>query len=94
MNEKELFYGENGAPKMKQLKQGLIDIENKHLEYFKEKKSTLSFDKHDRLHNHYIMNTNPLGVHFGFMADSDLKEEIKNECQNLFNKIFDLKEKK
>lgn len=93
MNVKELFYGDNGAPKMERLIEGLKEIENKHSEYFEGRKSILSFEKHDRLYNHYDMNTNPLGVNFGFRVESDLKEEIKIECQSLFNEIFELNKK-
>ncbi|MDI5894713.1 hypothetical protein [Flavobacterium algoritolerans] len=93
MDETELFYGNKGAPKMKRLKEGLQKIENKHSEYFEERNSPLSIEKHDRLHNHYDMNTNPNGVFFGIKPGSDLKEEIKIECQNLFNKIFKLEGK-
>ncbi|MFB3389868.1 hypothetical protein [Flavobacterium sp. LAR06] len=89
MNLKELFYGEKGAPKMERLTEGLKQIENKHSEYFEGRKSALSSEKNDRLHNHYDMNTNPHGVNFGFRVESDLKEEIKIECQNLFKEIFE-----
>jgi len=94
MNEKELYYGDKGAPKMERLKEGLKEIENKHSEYFEKRKSSVSFEKHDRLHNHYIMTTNPFGVNFGFITESDLKGEIKAECQNLFDEIFELNKEK
>ena len=90
MKDKEIFYGEQGAPKMEKLNEGLLKIEEKYLEYFKERSSRNSFEEHDRLHNHYIMTTNPFGCYFGFEAESDLKEEIKAECQMLFNEIFDV----
>lgn len=93
MTLKEIFYGKNGASKMEILTEGLKQIENKHSEYFEGRKSTLSFEKHDRLHNHYDMNTNPHGVNFGFRVESDLQDEIRIECQNLFNDIFELNKK-
>jgi hypothetical protein len=90
MDFDELVYGDKGAPKMRRLKKGLQEIENNHLEYFEERTSPLSFEENDRLHNHYNITSNPHGVYFAIKPESDLPEEIKVKCQNLFNEIFDI----
>ena len=88
MTEEELFYGKNGAVKMRLLKDGLINIENQYLDYFENKPPKRAIEKHDRLCNHYSLTTTSNGANFGFYASSDLKEEIKIECHKLFDEIF------
>ena len=90
-NLDELFYGNEAAEKIGKLKTGLIEIEKKHIDYFEKREGKFNKDDYDRLHNHYITITNPGGITFGFTTDSDLDEDIRKECIELFNGIFNSK---
>ena len=90
-NLNELFYGTEAAEKINNLKNGLLEIEEKHQKYFEERKGKFSKDECDKLHNHYITITNSGGITFGFTNDSDLDENIRKECIELFNGIFNAK---
>lgn len=84
----KLFYGEDAAQKLKLFKDGMLTIENENLTYFADRISKYNSQEKDRLHNHYLMITNPDGVTFGFNEDSDLDKKIQAECHNLFKGIF------
>lgn len=84
----KVFYGEDAAEKLRQFKEGMLDIEKKNLDYFDNRSSKNDIEKKDRLHNHYLMTVNTRGITFGFINNSDLDEEIKTSCFKLFNSIF------
>jgi hypothetical protein len=84
----KVFFGSEVSEKIKQLRIGLLLIEEKYIEYFKKRPSKFKMDNFDRLHNHYIRIINSNTITFGFTAESDLDEKIKNECIILFNEIF------
>ena len=66
---------------------GLLLIEEKHIEFFKERKSRRSIQPHDRLTNHIIPNTT--GTLFGInFTNEGLSENIKKEVEELFKKIW------
>ena len=90
-NLDELFFGSEAAEKINKLKTGLLAIEEKHNSYFEEKSAKFTKEEHDRLHNHYLTITNSGGITFGFTKDSDLDEDIRKECIELFNGIFNSK---
>lgn len=84
----KLFYGNEAGEKIKKFKDGLIEIEDKYFEYFNSRTPKNEFDKIDKLHNHYMTNTDLNGITFKFLSDSDLDENIRIECEDLFKKIF------
>jgi hypothetical protein len=84
----KIFYGEEAAQKLNQFKEGTFDIENKYLDYFKDRISKYNPEEKDRLHNHYLMIVNSNGVTFGFKENSDLNREVQASCIQLFNSIF------
>ena len=90
-NLNELFYGKETAGKIEKFKNGMLEIEKNHLNYFEQRPKKFSKDEIDRLHNHYITQTNNNGISFNFIKDSDLSEHIRNECIELFNQIFNSK---
>ncbi|WP_269226507.1 hypothetical protein [Flavobacterium eburneipallidum] len=87
-NLNELFFGNEAAHKLDQFKAELLNIEQKNSKYFENRVSKISFDKNDRLHNHYLIITNSDGVTFGFTKDNDLDINVQTDCNNLFNEIF------
>jgi len=90
MSEKlnELSFGKEASEKIEEFKEGLAKIESEYSEYFTNRKPTNDFDKNDRLHNHFIPITDKNGIAFNFLAESDLDETIRKECENLFANIF------
>ena len=92
-NLDELFYGTDAAEKINKFKNGLLEIEERHVKYFEERKGKFGTDECDKLHNHYMIITNSGGITFGFINDSDLDESIRKECIELFNGIFNAKTK-
>jgi hypothetical protein len=84
----KIFYGEEAAQRLNQFKEGMLDIENKHLDYFNDRVSKDNAEEKDRLHNYYLMIVNSNGVTFRFNENSDLDKEIQTSCIQLFNRIF------
>ena len=84
----KIFYGEEAAQKLNQFKEGMLNIENKNSDYFKERVSKDNPKEKDRLHDYYLMIVNPKGVTFRFNENSDLDKEIQTSCIQLFNNIF------
>jgi len=80
--------GAENAAKKKALKAALLKIEEKHINYFKSKPAKYPFEKHERLHNHFSGTD---WFHREMMIqvpESDLPQEIVNECANAFNEIW------
>ncbi|MAN27048.1 MULTISPECIES: hypothetical protein [Mesonia] len=82
------LYGEEAGTKLNLLKQGLLDIEKKHISYFKSRNSKIDYDEHDRLHNYYGMINNSSNIIFVIHPESDIDETIKKECYELFIDVF------
>ncbi len=87
----ESCFGSDAAEKINKLTIGLLVIEEKHIKYFEERLPKYSIDKCDKLQNHYITATNQEGITFAFLNKSDLDENIRIECIELFNEIFNSK---
>ena len=66
----------------------LSQIEKTHIDFFKKRPARNEYGEHDRLHNHYGMINQYGRLTFGIMGDSELPEEIKNECIDTFNLIW------
>ena len=90
-NFNELFYGKEAAEKIEKFKNGMLEIEKKHFHYFEQRTKKFIVDESDRLHNHYITETDKNGISLKFLNDSDLSQLIRNECIELFNQIFNSK---
>lgn len=84
----KIIYGGDASEKITLLKNKLLVVEQKHIEYFTKRQSRLNSDEFDRLHNHYITITDSSGIKFGFIVESDLEDSIKIECIDIFNKVF------
>ena len=90
-NLNELFYGKEAAEKIEKFKNGMLEIEKKHFNYFVQKPKKSDVDENDRLHNHYVVITKNSSISFSFINDSNLDEHIRKECIELFNEIFNSK---
>lgn len=73
-------------------KEALIEafnkIEEKHLSYFKNRPSKFSIDDHDRLKRHYIIYETANKITFAFDPETDLPENIKTECTEVYISLF------
>ena len=81
--------GEELTRKEKKFDSAIQRIEEKHIEFFKSRKSIRSDkDVHDRLHNHFLISdiAGPMGI--GFTDDSDLSEYIREEVLVAFREAF------
>ena len=84
----ELSFGKEATEKIEKFEKGLEEVENRHSEYFAKRKAKNEFDKNDRLHNHYTTVTDKNGISFNFLEESDLDIDIKLECKQIFENIF------
>lgn len=56
-------------------------VEENNKEYFQNREPKFEKDKHDRLHNHYIISEDENRYFsLGFRNDSNLPDRIKDEC--------------
>jgi hypothetical protein len=69
-NLNEFLYGKEAAEKIKRLNYGLLKIENENFEFFENR--IAKNNGKDRLHNHYIIQTDIREISFKFISDSDL----------------------
>ncbi len=68
---------------------GIIEIEKKHCEYFREKTPINQFERVDRLESHYlILIQKENKLFFNFINESDLKNEIRDEVEDLFKNVW------
>lgn len=84
----ELFYGADIATKQEQFKNAMLEIEKKHIEWFKERQTDRPLEEHDRLHSHWATYTTNGTVMFNFLPHSELPDYIKDECIEAFKKIY------
>ena len=84
----EFIYGEEYAEKNQAFEKAIEDIEEKHLDFFKNRPAQNETEQHDRLHNHYALRTASGQVSFKFSDGSDLPANIKQECLDAFNRIW------
>jgi len=86
-NSKQELYGSGMSKKIEQLKNGLRQIEEKNIEYFKKRKSKRKSEKFDKLHNYYSIILSSNIITFCVADHSDLDEKIKSECIKLVSEI-------
>ena len=84
---KEL-YGEEYKNRDETFKQGVEDIETRHIDFFKKRESRLTQDPHDKLRNHFIIYTGKGRISIGFDKQSDVPQHIQNEVLELFEQIW------
>ena len=89
----ELFYGKEVAEKAKLFKAELDAIDEKHKDFFKERKSHLASQEHDSSHNHCFTYNDRSTITFNF-TDDVLPEHIKQDCRDAFKKVYGGEEKK
>lgn len=87
MDMDEMFYGKEMAEKSKLFQSELEVINNKHEDFFKERKSHLSSQEHDTLFNHCVTHIASGTIRF-FFIDQEIPEYIMKECNDAFNRIF------
>lgn len=84
----EFIYGEEYAEKNRAFEEELLRIEAEHADFFKSRPPQNETEKHDRLHNHYALRTAGGQVSFKFNEGSDLPEDLKRECTEVFHRIW------
>ena len=83
----ELFFGKEIASKALLFKAELETLNEKHIEFFKNRKSHLSSQEHDNIFNHCMTYTSNGTVTFNF-TDNELPENIKIDCIEAFKKVY------
>ncbi len=73
---------------MNKLSSELLKVEERNIDFFKERKSKFERDEHDRLHNHWISHFDGYFLKFGFTVDSDLPEYLKIQCVEVYKQIL------
>ena len=84
----EFIYGDDYVARNKAFDEAMSDIEERHAEFFKNRKPANETETHDRLHNHYALRTASGQVSFTFNQGSDLPENIRQECKEAFHRVW------
>lgn len=84
----ELVFGYKNSKDLEKFEDGLDEIQNKYKSYFEHKNNSGFIDG---ISNHYILIISNGTIKFIFNKDSNLDLEIKNECIQLFESIFNKK---
>ena len=84
----DYIYGEDYAQRNQAFADEISRIEDKHLDFFKNRKPGNETDAHDRLQNHFAVRTAGGQVSFKFNQGTDLPENIKQECVAAFHQIW------
>ena len=84
----ELICGKDFTDREKAFQNKLSEIEEKYIDFFKDRGPKYKGDLHDRLHNHHMFYYDSYKIKFGFEEDSEVPYYIKNECLNAFLEIF------
>lgn len=86
----EQLYGKDFVQKLANFESELLKVEAKHVEWFKSRESKYPNQKHDTIKNHYALaySQNDPTIRFGFMPDSDLPDNIRKECNEVFSYHF------
>ena len=89
MEPKEFNWSKKESEKSKRFIAELRKIEEKHSDYFRNRKTSSEFMPHDMLAEHYIFQESKNGeVNFFFPEYSDLDDEIKKECLVAFEQVY------
>ena len=83
----ELFHGKDIAEKAKLFDVELNAIDEKHKDFFKERKSHLPSREHDTIFSHCLIHTSNGIVTFNFI-DNELPQYIKDDCIEAFKKVY------
>ena len=87
-NISEFIYGDEYTEKNQAFEDEMTALEEKHLDYFKNRPSQIETEEHDCLRNHYNIRTASGQVSFRFNEGSDLPEDIRAECTQVFHRIW------
>jgi hypothetical protein len=87
-NYDEIFHGKAYADAIKGFRKDLADIEKRHKKYFTGRPSRFFSKEHDDLNDHWMLATDRNMVLFNFHPDSDLRSDIREECNRTFRKWF------
>lgn len=85
---KEVLFGQDYRDKYTRFTEELDNINAKYVDYFDSRRSKLCPEEKDSLGLHYWIINQFGTLTFGFLPESDIGENIKIECMNLFDKIF------
>lgn len=85
---KEVLFNPDFNDKYREFIGELDSINSKYKKYFDSRDSKHFPEEKDSLVLHYWMVNQYGTLTFGFLQESDIDENIKDECMNLFNRIF------
>lgn len=85
---KEVLFNPDYNDKYTRFTEELDSVNSKYKEYFDSRENKLFPEEKDSLALHYWMVNQYGTLTFGFLPESDIDENIKIECVNLFNRIF------
>ena len=87
----EVLFNSDYNDKYTRFTEELDSLNSKYTEYFDSRENKLFPEQKDSLALHYWMVNQYGTLTFGFLPESDIDENIKIECVNLFNRIFHYK---
>jgi len=82
------YYGEDFYRREQEFKSAILEIEAKHIDYFRSKTSPKTWQPHDRLENHVSLYISNGTAHFKFEGTPDMPPEIGEKCQKAFSVIM------
>jgi len=67
---------------------GLFEIQRRHNYWFESRHGEFDSQPHDAITNHVVISSHYPKLNFGYWADSELPENIREECNNHFDSVF------
>ena len=87
-NEFDILRGTKINEMERLFQQRLDEIETAYLGYFHQRPSKKATDECDKLHNHYVYHQSGNQSRLFWLDNSDLDQNIKDEVESAFKKIF------
>ena len=88
MNLSDFLYSEHFKGNVNNFMIELKTIEQRHIDWFKNREKKEKGKLHDRLPHHYVLHWNLGKISFKFIDNCELPDEIQGECMEAFYRNF------
>jgi hypothetical protein len=78
----------NYEVQMDKFVEGLLQIQLRHYYWFESRHGKMPTQQHDMIANHVVITCRYPKLIFGYWADSELPENIREECNACFDMVF------
>ena len=82
------FTSEKDRRKSEALNGAMKAIEEKHIDFFRNREGKFESDEHDKLQYHWMIINRCGQIRFHFTKESDLPDHIRKECIEVFKDAY------